>query len=210
MMSISILILAFAVSLDSFGTGLTYGMKQITIPLSSILIISLCSAIVFYTSMGFGTVLQHVLSPHAGKIVGGCLLIGLGGYFLYQAFQSKAPETVRKEKTIVKLEIKSLGIMIQILKKPAMADVDRSGSINSVEAILLGVALSLDAFGAGIGAALLHLPPLATALAVAMMSSLFVVIGMKVGYAAAKLAWMKNVSYLPGIVLILMGLLKLQ
>ena len=40
---VSVLLLALAVSLDSFGAGLNYGLRNIKIPIGSILIIALCS-----------------------------------------------------------------------------------------------------------------------------------------------------------------------
>ena len=40
------------------------------------------------------------------------------------------------------------------------ADIDKSGVINGIEAVLLGFALSIDAFGAGIGAAILGFSPI--------------------------------------------------
>ncbi|MDI5788515.1 hypothetical protein PO124_09275 [Bacillus licheniformis] len=54
--------------------------------------------------------------------------------------------------------MKSLGIVIHILRKPTSADIDKSGIITGIEAFLLGFALSIDAFGAGIGAAALGFP----------------------------------------------------
>lgn len=39
----SLLLLAFALSLDGFGVGITYGLRKMKIPLLSVLIISLCS-----------------------------------------------------------------------------------------------------------------------------------------------------------------------
>lgn len=58
---------------------------------------------------------------------------------------------------------------------------DNSGSISAQEAMWLGIALSLDAFGAGLGAALLGFPTLWTALIIALFSGAFLSLGMKVG-----------------------------
>ena len=53
---ISLLFLAFAVSLDSFGVGVTYGLRKIRIPLLSILVITCFSGgmILFSMSVGHG------------------------------------------------------------------------------------------------------------------------------------------------------------
>ncbi|WP_081833596.1 manganese efflux pump [Geomicrobium sp. JCM 19055] len=70
-------------------------------------------------------------------------------------------------------------MVIQILKKPTAADVDNSGTISVKEAVLLGVALSLDAFGAGFGASMLGYSVVWFALIVSIMCVTFLVIGKK-------------------------------
>lgn len=112
-------------------------------------------------------------------------------------------------KTLLNLEVKSLGIVIHILRKPTSADIDRSGTINGIEALLLGFALSIDAFGAGIGAAILGFSPITLSFAVAIMSSLFVSIGIYAGHVLSKWSWIDKMAFLPGLLLITIGLWKL-
>ncbi|WP_068773629.1 MntP/YtaF family protein [Paenibacillus sp. FJAT-26967] len=110
---------------------------------------------------------------------------------------------------MLSIEIKRLGLVIQILRTPSAADVDRSGNISSYEATLLGVALSLDAFGAGIGAALIGYTPLLTSAVIALASGIFIALGLSIGFRYSGKSWVRSVSVLPGCVLILMGILKL-
>ena len=110
---------------------------------------------------------------------------------------------------IINLEIKSLGLVIHILKKPMSADFDKSGTITGVEAIMLGLALSLDAFGAGIGAVMLGFSPGYLALAVALLSSLLVFLGIKLGSYLSQITWLQRFSFLPGILLIIIGVWKI-
>ncbi|MFS0837500.1 MntP/YtaF family protein [Paenibacillus sp. 1P03SA] len=114
-----------------------------------------------------------------------------------------------REPRMFSIEIKRLGLVIQILRTPSAADVDRSGNISSSEATLLGIALSLDAFGAGIGAALIGYTPLLTSAVIVVTSGLFIYFGLKIGYKYSGLGWIRKVSVLPGVVLILMGISKL-
>ena len=53
----SMLALALAVSLDGFSAGVLYGARKIRIPAVSVIIVSICSALVLYASMGAGGVL---------------------------------------------------------------------------------------------------------------------------------------------------------
>ncbi|MFE7063169.1 sporulation membrane protein YtaF [Sutcliffiella sp. NPDC057660] len=208
---ISLILLAFAVSLDSFSVGLTYGLRKMHMPLKSISIIACCSAVSLLLAMFVGTILTTFLSPVYAESIGGAILILLGVWVLYQFFKSNASKdpTLIGEKILFNLEIKSLGVVINILRKPTEADFDKSGSITGLEAFFLGIALSLDAFGAGIGAALLGYSPWMMAVSVAMMSSLFVITGIKLGRIFSGVSWMNKFSFLPGVLLIIIGIIKI-
>lgn len=219
---LSMLALAFAVSLDGFGVGVTYGLRKIRIPFLSVLIIACCSGIIIWLSMQAGGWLGGFVSETAAKLIGAGILIAVGCWALIQMrsgkrnkeeaeplVQAEPVQTITGPMTILKLELKRLGLVIQILKKPQTADVDRSGIISASEAVMLGVALSLDAFGAGIGAALLDLPALPTALVIAMSSAVFLVSGTRIGMRFSANRSMHALTVLPGILLIMLGVMKL-
>ena len=207
--TISLLLLAFAVSLDSFSVGFTYGLRNMKIPIKSIAVIATCSAVVLMAAMMIGHLIESFFSPDMAGKLGGAVLIIIGGWILYQFFREDKTELLCHEKIILNFEIKSLGIVINILRKPMTADFDRSGTINGIEAVMLGLALSLDAFGAGIGAAMLGFSPGYLALTAAFMSSIFVFAGMKMGSYFSGSGWMQRFSFIPGILLIIIGVLKL-
>ncbi len=289
----SLLLLAFAVSLDGFGVGITYGIRQIRIPPRSIWIISCCSGLVILIAMLVGTLLVRWIPPHAASSVGAAILIGIGFWALIQFMRGRDSESERADdrtneqtdnqkdeqlasefdgmsanaastkrsanvepalaatttaantantngaesaiaitatvtnanatepaiataadvaapqRTVWTLEIRQWGIVVQILRTPAAADMDRSGTITVGEAFLLGTALSLDAFGAGIGAAMVGFPPLVTSATIAAAGGLFLWMGTRVGFRVAGWRWVRPLTVLPGIILIAMGLLKL-
>jgi putative sporulation protein YtaF len=120
-----------------------------------------------------------------------------------------AAEPTGEIRTVVVIEWKRIGLVIQILRKPSLADMDRSGIISASEAVLLGIALSLDAFGAGIGAAFIGFSSLLTAVIIAISSGFFIASGLRVGIIYADRSWVKKLSFLPGFLLIVMGLMKL-
>ncbi len=113
------------------------------------------------------------------------------------------------QRAVFSLEIPKVGVVIQILRSPSKADLDDSGSISPWEAMWLGIALSLDAFGAGLGAAMLGFSPLGTAAVVSLFSGIFLVLGMRVGLRFASKGGMRFISYLPAFLLIVMGIMKL-
>lgn len=207
---LSLLLLGIAVSLDSFTVGLTYGMRKVTIPVKSFVIIFACTFIVLLTAMGIGSIIELFISYEAAERVGGIILITIGIWVLYQFLTSQDTSEQRKSTIkIVDLEIKRLGLIIKILKKPTEADFDRSGTIGSTEALFLGLALSLDSFGAGIGAALIDLPPVLFSIVVTVSSVIFVIAGINIGLIFRNMNWVKKLTFLPGIALILIGLFKI-
>lgn len=234
----SLILLAFALSLDGFGVGITYGLRKMKIPLLSVLIISLCSGVVICVSMQVGVLLAKVVSPQAASEVGAVILVLMGCWSLIQMLMQKEKEQTGERKVdseekvlsteagievaldtedvteqvksaVFSLELRRLGIVVQILRTPSSADMDDSGSISSMEAMLLGIALSLDAFGAGLGAALLGFNPIWTSLTIALFSGTFLLLGMKTGLKFAGNYWMKHAAALPALLLITMGILKL-
>lgn len=217
----SMVLLAFAVSLDGFGVGMTYGIRRIRLPVLSVVIISLCSGLVLYVAMRIGTLLQDWLPPHYASIVGAVILIGIGLVALAQFIRSgeeaqttdDATDDQQLEttptQTVFTLELRMFGIIIQILRKPSTADMDRSGVIGAGEAILLGTALSLDAFGAGIGAALVGFPSIPMAVLIMVASGTFLWMGRKFGQWASHWRYIRKLSALPGIIMIAMGIFKL-
>lgn len=212
----SLLALAFAVSLDGFGVGVTYGMRRIKIPLWSVIIITSCSALVILAAMYIGKWLAYFLSPAAAHYAGGVILIGIGLWAVHHARpreqeeREKEETAVRESASLVAFEIKSLGLVIQILKRPTDADMDGSGTISGMEAMFLGIALSLDAFGAGIGAAIMGYEPWLTALVIGGVSCLFILSGLRLGFKYAEVGWLKRMTYVPGILLILCGIFKMM
>ncbi|WLR50180.1 sporulation membrane protein YtaF [Bacillus tianshenii] len=207
---LSLLFLALAVSLDSFSVGFTYGLRKMSLPMKSIFVIACCSMVTMLIAMAGGSLIAELLSPAAAEHMGGAVLIGIGAWVLYQFFRpEKERVEMNEEAVLFNLEIKSIGLVIRILRNSMEADIDRSGTITGVEALLLGLALSLDAFGAGIGAALLGYSPLIMAVATAVMSSLFVTAGLTAGKLFANIEWMQRFAFLPGVLLIILGILKI-
>lgn len=215
--AISMFILALAVSLDGFGVGIMYGLRKIKIPLVSIIIIAICSGAIIFISMQMGVFLLKFLPPFIAKLIGSLILVSIGIWAIIQMKIQRKNDKEREpvaiisdeKKTIVHIELKRIGLVIEILKKPVKADVDRSGVISASEAAFLGIALSLDAFGAGIGAALIGFSPLLTSVVIALSSGCFILLGLRTGYIFSETIWIRRLTVLPGIILIVMGLIKL-
>ncbi|WP_409302111.1 sporulation membrane protein YtaF [Peribacillus sp. SCS-155] len=207
-MWLQLLFLAFAVSIDSFGVGLTYGLKKMKISVASIAVIACCSAISLGVSMTIGEMISRFFSAVTAEKIGGSILIFIGCWVVYQYFRPEKQMEEKHEKTLINLEIKSLGLVINILRKPLTADFDKSGAINGIEAFMLGLALSLDAFGAGIAAAMIGISPIILSIISASMSGLFIWGGVQSGKLLAENHLIRKITFLPGVLLIIIGVIK--
>ena len=178
----------------------------------------MASAVMILLSMQIGVWISYFLPTNASKWIGSIILIGIGVWAIIQVVRKKdvEEETKIEQKTfineegkqIISIEIKTLGLVIQILKAPMKADMDKSGVISATEATLLGTALSLDAFGAGLGASLIGFNPLITALLIAIMSGIFILFGLNVGFLYSGKEWLHKFTILPGLILIIIGIIK--
>jgi len=197
-------ILVIAVSLDGFGVGVTYGMKKTKVPFSALLIIMLCSGVVVLLSMTIGDFLNSFISPQKAEIIGGMILIFLGLFSLFNIIQSKVAVDLSELKDSERLQR-----LKTVLSTPDQADLDQSGVITTGEAFLLGTALALDAFGAGLGAAIIGYSPLLTAVSVAIMSGAFLFCGIQIGMLLLQNRQMQKLSFLPPILLISLGIFNM-
>lgn len=200
-------LLVIAVSLDGFGVGISYGMRKIRVPIIALMIIMFCSGIVVLVSMTIGSMLGFFISPNMANIIGGAILISLGIFSLVNIIRSQ----VNDEPTLEKDEKNDdrLHGLKTVLATPDKADLDKSGTISVGEAFLLGTALALDAFGAGIGAAIIGYSPTLTAVFIAFMSGIFLYYGMKLGIILSNYKKMKSMTFIPPAILIALGILNL-
>ncbi|GEN87594.1 sporulation membrane protein YtaF [Oceanobacillus sp. FSL W8-0428] len=197
------LLLVIAVSLDGFSVGITYGMRKIKVPLLSLTVIMFCSGMIVYLSMEVGDFLRSFISPQGASMLGGGILIFLGFFSLISMFRSRETNTAEnKEQPSSNVKLENVRT---VLSRPKEADLDKSGIISLNESILLGFALALDAFGAGIGAAMLGYSPFTTALLTACMSGVFLYSGIMFGSYLWRIPALQRLSFLPSVFLITLG-----
>lgn len=199
-----------ALSMDGFMAGIAYGCRKIHLPLASSLVITLASLTAVSVSMLCGKGLCGVLPAGMAIKLGALLLIGLGLYNLMQACRERITHLpLNEEDPLLTLSIKTLGIIVQILREPATADFDASGEIGLKEAFFLGLALALDAFGAGIGLAMTGLNILYTALSVGVVQLVLVNAGLCLGKSLKAERYLHVAAVVPGFILVGIGFFKL-
>ncbi len=214
----SLLTIAIAVSLDSFGVGVGYGVRNIRVPVSSLAIITLCTAITLVLSVFTGEIITAALSPELTQTLGGVLLVGIGLIAILNQIRAQ----MRASQNAYGLDelaldppgqhqdspphSRSLQAIAKILQRPESANLDGPTSISSQGALLVGLAVSLDSFVAGIGIRLMGYSPWGIILTMATMSSVFIYAGIRTGMLIAGRQWFKQLPYFPGTLLIVIGL----
>jgi putative sporulation protein YtaF len=210
-------ILAVSLSLDALGVGVVYGLRKVRIPFNSKIIICLFSILYSGVAQLAGKAMAGALSPFIAKLIGTSILILMGTWIIIQALlkgdnnNSNGETAVPIDETILKFAVKSLGITIEVIRNPMKFDVDRSGSIDIPESLLLGLALSVDAIGVGIGSALVGFYSMVIPVMVGLFQLTFLYSGLYIGekFAATWKINQKALSVLPGVLLICLALIRI-
>ncbi|SFH35390.1 putative sporulation protein YtaF [Desulfotomaculum arcticum] len=215
---LALTLFAIALNLDSFAVGVSYGIRNIKLPTTSLLIISLMSMGAITFSMLLGKTVAGYFSPTFAHRLGGFILLLIGLWVLIQSLQENRhqnsnlnePQDDQSSDTLVKIHIRFLGLAIQILREPSRADLDRSGTISAREAVLLGIALAMDAFGAGFAVSMMGFSIVFTALMVGIGHFILTYGGLLAGMGMNGKGLCQKLSTLPGFILIALGLFKIH
>ncbi len=79
---LAVVLFAIAVSVDGFLVGVAQGMRGIKVPLATLIVINIVSAVVVFVSLGSGKYVAGRLSPQIAKLIGSGILIVLGALML--------------------------------------------------------------------------------------------------------------------------------
>ncbi|GAV23561.1 sporulation membrane protein YtaF [Carboxydothermus pertinax] len=206
-MELTLLLFSLALSLDGFGAGLAYGLRGLRVPVTSVVVVSVTSAFTIGFAMLLGKFINIFIPESFTRYLGAFLLVAIGIYVFFAGGSE-----IKKDSTQPKvvLSFKIFGLIFQILRAPQLADRDDSGVLSYKEAILLGIALALDAFGAGIGLSLSGYPILLTMANVGLVKFCLLALGLFLGKQNGKVSFIRNNSrYLASLVLIYLGISRI-
>ncbi|MDF2572744.1 MAG: mntP 2 [Sporomusa sp.] len=203
------ILLCFAVSLDAFAAGVAYGLKSIKMPTPSLAVIGLITALCTSVAMVLAYYLGSFLNTHITIVAGSLLLISIGAWNIFQEFITKKCIHQKDSEADTRLTFRIGRIVISIMADPETADVDNSRSISPSEAILLGLALGIDNMIATFAAALIKPLPLYTPSVMAFIQVLLIAGGICAASRLSSDNLKKRFPYIPGTILIILGLLRL-
>lgn len=157
-------LLIVALSIDVFLASVACGAEQIKIEKKTALCISAVCSGVLFLSLAMGNLLDGVIKEKYTVYLcfAGLLLIGV---FKLAEYGIRA--YIRKHKFVckrVKITFSQLNFILSIYNNPVMADKDRSSVMSVTEGVFFALAMSLDGFFGGLGAAFLHINVVETVL----------------------------------------------
>ena len=200
-------LLVTALCLDSFVASLSYGASRIKIPFYSAVIISSVGTIFLAASLFFAKFISGFLSLQACKIISVTILCFMG---ITSLFNNMIKQKLKNNQGKKHLKFKYSGIdfVISLYLDETVCDLDHSKILTAKEALLLALALSIDSLVTGFSVGLGITNPLETILLCFSLGITVVLLGCFIG---RKIVGKKevNLSWLSGIVLILLAALRI-
>ncbi len=189
----SAILLAVSLSMDALGIGISYGLRRVRVATLPKVIISLISLIFTVLAIGIGNVIALILPEPLAKLIGSAMMVVLGVIIIVQALSERNSSENKKNPTpkTWSWTIKSLGVSIKITRAPVADDINKAPAINVKESLYLGVALSIDSFGAGISSAVAGVNSFLVPILVGLCQFVFLSLGL---YCGSKLTAIQKLN----------------
>lgn len=190
---ISALLFGISANIDTFVLGFSYGIKKQHIPLITNLILSFITFAGTLLSIALGRQLAAFLPAGAAALAGSLLLILLGCYYcskyLFLLLHSRQRDG-NVNAASLSLESKAL--------------------LSRRETFALGIALTLNNAGMGIGASFAGIHFLLTSVTTFALSAVFLITGNRLGTRFAPAFLQRFADLLSGLIIIALGIYELR
>lgn len=200
--------IASALSIDAFVASFAYGSNKIKIPMKSVQIINLICTGITGISLLIGGLLRQYIPQWATVVICFLILFTLG---VVKLLDGVTKSIIRKHNHLQKefrFKLFNFRFILNLYANPIDADVDTSKEISPLEAASLSIALSLDGIAVGFGAAMGNINGWAVVLSSLVITTAAILLGCRLGNRIARKTGF-NLSWLSGLVLIVMAFLKL-
>ena len=201
-------ILASALSMDAFLASFAYGSNKIKIPVLSSQIINIICSLVLALSILIGKLSKPYIPEKMTLLLSFSILFVLGLSKLLDSIIKSKIRKYNKFNKEIKFSMFNIKFILNLYANPEEADIDLSRSLSPKEAISLAMALSLDGLALGFAAVLGNANGLAIILASLITDGIAIILGSYIGNKIASKSNC-NLSWLGGLLLIVLGILKL-
>lgn len=191
---LAIIIFIVSSNLDNLVIGFSYGLKGIEIGASSNMMIGFLTFLGTVLSMALGKSLLYLIPLKWVSALGSGMIMLIGAYFLVSYLYKRTTGSAESEWP---------------QENPEKFDRDQSKSIDVREAAALGVALTVNNMGLGIGASIMGLSIPVTSVGSCLCSLLCLHLGNRVGRSWLSRVIGKYAEPISGVLILLMGLWEL-
>lgn len=193
-----ILLISLVNNLDNIGVRFAYSIAGIKISISKNLWISFITFLISFLAAMSGKILSEFLSKQLSAEISAAILITVGLWLMLGPYIHKNDRRQDNEK--------KKNWASEILENPEKADLDCSKDIDFKEATLLGIALSINNIGGGLGAGIIGLNSIYVGLFSAVISFLSLFAGNYVSEIFEHWNFGTKATIIAGVFLILIGL----
>jgi len=202
-------LIVFTLSLDAFVASIAYGTNRIEMPFKSMVIIDIVCTSLLAISVFLGTLVRNILPQNYTSIISFLILMLLGIYYLLEGVIKTYIKKVFILDKEFKFKLFDIWFVITVYMDEIKADFDNSKILSLKEALYLGIALSLDSLAIGFGSSLRNINCIGV-ISLSLIANMVAIWG---GLAIGKRFIERtkvNLSWLAGIILIILAFLKLK
>lgn len=210
---ISSLLFALSANIDTFIVGMSCGIKKDHISLLRNVVISLITLAGTVISISAGLTLAPLLPPKAAQISGSVILILLGLYYIIKFLIIQLREHHRNK--LMRISALAAAALPDIEKEEPSWDLKISELppgqrlLPMKDAVILGIALSVNNMGMGIGASITGVALLPTAVLTIAFSMMFLALGNHLGETSFFRTVRRFADPLSGLILVGLGIYEI-
>lgn len=204
---INALLFSLALSFDSLATFFGYGLTKIKVSFKAIFIISLLNTLTLAIGITLGYLLSSFITNSLTKYISFALLFLVGLIKLIAEFiKTWLEKKINQSASVIK--IFNFKLLFKVALDPSFADLNDDKLLSLKEALLIGIVLSIDSLGVGLGSGMNISYPYFLIIFAFLIGLLFSYIGNILGKKFSRKIKI-NLSWLSGLLLILLAFLKL-
>lgn len=198
-----------ALSMDAFVASFAYGTNKVKIPFSSVTVINVVCSSILAVSLYFGSIVSRFIPEELTHIICFLILFILGTVKFADSVLSWA---IKRGKNLCRtLRFSLMGFLFTVNVEPSddEEEISEKKILKPSEAASLSIALSLDGLAVGFGASLVNSDSVQIVAFSLISDMVAVMLGCFLGNRVAeKISF--NLSWLSGIMLMLLAFLKLS
>lgn len=194
-----LLLICLTNNVDNAAARIAYSVRGIRVSLPINAWITIVTFVITFSATFSGTIITEFLSKRFSSIVAMVILTAIGLWMIVEQYVKKSDEPGDAQGD----EKKSV---LDIMRKPEDADMDRSMHIDFKEATFLGVALSINNVGGGVSAGMIGLSPFWVGFLSAMISFLIFWGGNYIAEAFVRWNLSHRATVAAGLILIAIGI----